>query len=110
VSGDKEWIFADHEIPTDGGVPGAIGTPEPQAQSLRGFAPALRQVPEIALPAPAGVDVVPSRAGADTQALDTHRQSDARARKVEPEWARRNRLAQIERHVIPFLGVCLSLR
>ena len=34
LSGDKERIFADHEIPADGGVPGAIGTPEPQVQSL----------------------------------------------------------------------------
>ena len=34
LSGDKERIFADHEIPADGGVPGAIGAPEPQAQSL----------------------------------------------------------------------------
>jgi hypothetical protein len=38
----------------------------------------------------------------------THRQSDTRARKVEPEWIRKNRLAQIERHVIPFLGVCFT--
>ena len=34
LSGDKERIFADYEIPADGGVPGAIGAPEPQAQSL----------------------------------------------------------------------------
>src|SRR5258708_38314782 len=47
LSGNKQRVLADHEIPADRSVPGTVGTTEPKSQSLRRFPPAFREMPKM---------------------------------------------------------------
>ena len=44
---DEQWMLADHEIPTDRGVPGAIGTTVALPQPFQAQTPALRGIAQV---------------------------------------------------------------